>query len=299
MKLVLDQPAAKKPTLKRRVFRALRKPILVLLLLAGCVWGGMKLWENVREQVAIGPEYQLDPNQIEITPPPAWIHSDIRAQVIRDAGWGPSLSLLDERLTVKIAQAFQLHPWVAKVTRVSKTRTAGVQVELEYRRPVAMVEVDGGVLAIDGEATVLPSEDFSADEARLYPRIAKIQTGPRGPTGTRWGDTGVAAGAQLALFLRESWPTLQLRRIIPHVGSSTDTPDRITFSIVTKGDRELTWGKLPGKEAPGELPAAEKLARLKRHIETTGSLEQGDPLPSNPLSPVQNRTATLPLNKES
>ncbi|HZZ73425.1 MAG TPA: hypothetical protein VFE24_14320 [Pirellulales bacterium] len=295
VKVVLDNPV-EKPTKLRRLLRALRKPLLILLVIGGLSWGAWVLWGNVRDQVAIGPDYQLDPNKIELPPTPAWIHSDIRAQVIHDAGWGPTLSLLDERLTVKIAQAFQLNPWVAKVNRVSKQQPAGVQVDLEYRRPVAMVEVSGGVLAVDGEATVLPSEDFTADDAKRYARISGIQTGPRGPVGTRWGDNGVAGGARLAAFLYESWPTLLLKKIVPQVNAPTEAPEGLNFTLITRGDRALEWGHLPGHEVTGELAATEKLARLKQQVAETGSLEQGDPLPRF-MSPVHHRTAALPAPK--
>ncbi len=296
MKVLLDKPDSEKRSTLRRVLRAGRRPALIALLLGGLGYGAWVLWNNVREQVAIGPEYQFDPQQIELPPLPAWIHSDIKAQVIRDAGWGTNLSLLDERLTVRVAQAFQLNPWVAKVQRVSKRQPRGVQVDLDFRRPVAMVEVAGGLLAVDAEGTVLPSDDFTAADAQLYPRISGIQTGPRGPVGTRWGDPGVTAAAQLAAFLRDSWTTLQLKKIVPQVGAPTDAPERLSFSLVTRGERVLTWGHLPGRETAGELPASEKLARLKRHIEESGSLEQGDPLPSL-LSPLHHRTATLPPPK--
>ncbi len=296
MKVSLNKPDTEKRSTLRRVLRAGRKPALVAAILGGLAYGGWILWNNVRSEVAIGPEYQFDPKDIDLPPLPGWIHTDIKTQVIRDAGWGSSLSLLDERLTVRVAQAFQLNPWVAKVTRVSKKQPPGVQVDLEFRRPVAMVEVSGGLLAVDAEGTVLPSDDFTAADAQQYPRITGIQTGPRGPVGTKWGDPGVTAGAQLAAYLRESWGTLQLKKIIPQVATPTDLPERLNFSLVTRGDRVLTWGHLPGREITGELPAPEKLSRLKRHVEESGSLDNGDP-PLNSSTPPPRRTATLPRAK--
>ena len=61
---------------------------------------------------------------------PAWIHTDVKAEVIRNASLDAALSVLDDNLTVNIAQAFALHPWVAKVTRVSKHHPARVKVEV-------------------------------------------------------------------------------------------------------------------------------------------------------------------------
>ena len=66
------------------------------------------------------PEYQVGPEQLEITPPPEWIHSDIRKEVFRDPGLAGPLSLVDDNLTERIGKALARRPWVAKVERVAK-----------------------------------------------------------------------------------------------------------------------------------------------------------------------------------
>ncbi len=169
--------------------------VAVAVIGGGCVAGWLLLWDQVREHVAAAPDYQVDPTTIEVSPPvPEWIHADLKAEVIRDASLDTSLSTLDPELTMRIAQAFRLHPWVAKVVRVSKHYPAAVKVELVFRRPAAMVEVPGpALLPVDAEGVVLPTDDFSPLDARKYPRIAEIKTSPVGPVGTRWGDTRVAA----------------------------------------------------------------------------------------------------------
>jgi len=280
-------PAAPDLPRTRRLLRALRRPVFWLLIVGTLGGGVYYAWQQVRDRVTVAPENLIDASQITLTPPPTWIHSDIKAQVLRDAGFGSQLSLLDERLTINVAQAFALHPWIAKVTRVSKSKETGVTVEVLYRQPVAMVEVAGGLLAVDAEGIVLPSDDFTADDAKNYPRISGILTGPRGPVGTRWGDAGVVTAAQLAIYLRDHWQPLKLKKIIPQTG---DGSDRLSFALVTAGERTLPWGRLPGQEFAGELPATEKIAKLRRHVAENGSLDTGDPFPAeNP------RTATRPF----
>jgi len=61
----------------------------------------------------------LLPESIELHPdPPPWVRGDIRSDVIHRAGWDQPLSMLDEELPQRIADAFEFHPWVerAKVT---------------------------------------------------------------------------------------------------------------------------------------------------------------------------------------
>jgi hypothetical protein len=249
---------------------------LVVLGVLGGAGAGLwfTLWDHVREHVVAGPEYQLDTAAIQITPLPAWIHSDIKADVARSASLDGSMSLLDDELTLRIAQAFGLHPWVAKVTRVSKSFPARVDVELVYRRPVAMVEVSGGLLPVDRDGVLLPSDDFSPSEAVAYPRITEIKTVPVGPQGSRWGDARVAGGARLAAVLTDDWQKMKLTRIAPLVPSAgVRSPDDILYEVFSEGGLRIEWGHAPGSERPGDIKASEKLAQLRQFVERFGKLD--------------------------
>ena len=174
--------------LAARMLPFLRQPyrglLLVLVLAAGLTGGAYYGWQRVGPQVTQGPEYLLEPDQIEITPPPPWIRSDVRGETVRDGGLS-GLSILDRELTVKIARAFGLHTWVEEVRRVRKEHPARVVVELAYRRPVAMVEVTmndrPGLLPVDVNGVLLPPGDFSAEQARDYLRVSLADATPAGP----------------------------------------------------------------------------------------------------------------------
>lgn len=249
---------------------------ILLFVIWGAAGAGLWLtgWDHVHKHVMASTEYRLDPANIEITAPAPWIHTDIRAEVVRNASLDTALSLLDEQLTLQIAQAFAGHPWVAKVTRVSKYYPARVQVELVYRQPVAMVEVTGGLLPVDGEAVLLPSDDFSPAEARRFPRLAEIKTVPIGPQGTRWGDARVAGGARLAAVLVDDWSAWNLARIIPTVPpAGVRSSDDISYELVSVGGMRILWGHAPGSERAGDPSAADKLARLRQYAGQHGSLD--------------------------
>ena len=188
--------------LAARMLPFLRQPyrrlFVVLLLAAGLTGGAYYGWQRVGPQVTQGSEYLLEPDQIEITPPPPWIRSDVRGETIRDGGLS-GLSILDRELTVKIARAFSMHTWVEDVRRVRKEHPARVVVDLAYRRPVAMVEVTmndrPGLLPVDVNGVLLPPGDFSAEQARDYLRVSLADATPAGPVGTPWGDPRVDGAA--------------------------------------------------------------------------------------------------------
>lgn len=262
------------------------RPALVVMVLVAVFAGGWFLaWQRLKARILAGPEYRVGPEQVEITPPPPpWVHSDVRAEAFRDPALDGPLWLMDDDLVDRIKKAFSERPWVAKVVRVSKRHPASVQVELVYRQPVCMVEVPGGVVAVDAEGVVLPSkENFSPLEATRYPQLVRIDRGPIGPAGTRWGDARVVGGAEIAAALGPVWDRLGLARIEPLADDpaagmtrGNNSGGRFTepvFALFTRNETRILWGYAPGARISGEISAAEKTARLLQYHSEHDSLD--------------------------
>ena len=275
-----------KPQGSRRVFMAMLRPLVrfgyrrraalaALLVLAAFGYGGWRLWNRVEDEVLRRPEYTLEPHQIQITPPPHWIRTDVKLEALRNGSLDGRLSILDERLADRLANAFALHPWVARVDSVVKHYPSRVTVELAYRRPAAMVEVPGGLFPVDEEAVLLPSTDFTAVEARKYPRLVGIDSQPLGPVGTPWGDRSVLEGARIAVALREVWDDLRLQSIrrMRVTGSGFAAPEN-EYELITQNGTAIPWGRAPGNEQATEAPPAAKIARLKQYATEYGGLDE-------------------------
>lgn len=146
--------------------------ITAVVIFLSVIVAGRVAWQRWGEPSLDNPAYLLGPEQIVVTPQPAWIQGDVKAEVIRDAGL-IDLNLHDRQLLDKVTRAFALHSWVAKVTRVQKSYPPRLTVDLEYRKPVATVEIgetadndERGLLFIDAESVLLPSDHFSPAQAR-------------------------------------------------------------------------------------------------------------------------------------
>ena len=257
-----------------------RAAIVPLILILFAVAIGM-MWKRYRDDVAVSAAYRLSTENIRYTHPPEWIERDILTEVFRLGGLD-SKGILDEGVTVQVASAFELHPWVKEVERVRIAYPAKLQVELAYRAPIAMVLLpddpndDRGprMLPIDANAVQLPCEDFNEEFANEnFPRIDVGNTYPTGPVGTNWGDDVVAKAAKIAEVLHEDWESLKdvLHRVerssVPT--SMTDQPD---FDIrglpLADGSPGLIvhWGRAPGDELAIEPSAKMKLKRLQQWI---------------------------------
>ena len=276
--------------------RALAAVAIVGALVGGAVYG----WRRWGLEITDRPEYRLEAENIEITPPPPWIRAEkLKAEVVRDGHLG-GRSILDRQLTIDVAEAFTRHGWVKAVTRVTKRPPARVAVEIVYRKPVAMVEVviDGqpGLLPVDGEGVLLPPEDFAPEQARAFPRISVAGATPTGAVGTPWGDRRIAGAARIAAVLLEHWPRLGLYRIALHRTADSGTPaGEPTYDLVTRSGARVIWGRAPRPDDVQRPGAIDKVARLLAYVETNGSLESMEKtteLDLRPPTAVTPRAAT-------
>jgi hypothetical protein len=251
-----------------------RTATLICLLLAGSVVGTSLVWAGVKHHVLSSGRFRVTQQHVTITPLPGWIHSDVRADVFRNASLDGGPSILDDDLAERIDRAFALHPWIEKVVRVAKRPPDEIEVDLVYRRPACMVEVPGDLLPVDGAGVLLPSGDFSPNEKQSqYLRLGGISTRPMGPAGQRWGDGRVVGGAEIAAALAAAWQQLRLFRIEPSLQPGAAPGEACRYVLFTNAGTQIVWGLAPGAKIPGELSAEEKVARLVQYAADHGSLE--------------------------
>ena len=253
----------------RQQSRLLRAVLLLLVVGGGLVMSSKALLPSLgRNQ-----RYRLTTETVHLSPPPNWIRSDIRAEVMRTAGLENRLSLLDEDLFRRLREAFEGHPWVKRVVRIERNFPPSVNIQIEYRRPIAAVEtrVAGRtlLLPVDAAAVRLPADDFTSAERQHLPRVLQIEGQPA--LGQVWNDARVQGAARLAELLADSWTKLGLVDIVPSRYPEVDGETRyFTFEIVTQGGTRIQWGPAPG-EGPADEPSFdEKHAWLVEYADRAG-----------------------------
>jgi hypothetical protein len=277
-KIKTDSPPLPVP-IRRILLRPRVWAGLIFLLALG--FGAHFLWQRGAPTIARHPQYQLTADSIHITPPPAWIRSNIKEQVLRDSGL-TTLSVLEDGETVsrRVKDAFEFHPWVASVERITKRLPASLDIELKYRRPIAAVESrdSGGVtyLPIDERAVRLPEGDLTDAECRYLPRISGVTGRPL--VGDTWNDPRVVGAAKLAAALTDIWQKLRLVEIIAVLQSGPHDDSQVyAFEIITTGGMRVVWGAAPGQEVtPGESAFDQKRQRLLDYAAQHGQFEAID-----------------------
>lgn len=267
------QPDKNESSYRRRGRRMTARLVVAVLVLAATASGGYALWRSVRAQVLALPRYIVTAESVRVTPPPPWIRSDVKAEVVRDISLAGPVSVLDEDLGERFYEAFAAHPWVAKVVCVLKQPPAGVGVDVIYRKPVLMVKVPDGLLPVDGDAVQLPTTDFSPLEASRYPRLVEIQGETPPPSGTRWSDRRVVAAAALAAALIDAWQELDLHHLVLAPGTAGLPPEQFEFELFTQGGTRIVWGPAPGGSEEDRAATADKLSRLRHYAAEHGTLD--------------------------
>ncbi len=267
---------------KRRLPFKLRTLVVAMVLLAAGV-AMRKAWDRLNAELARSPRFQITADLIHLTPEqyPPWIRSDVKLQVFRDSGITDSLTLLDEPgdIQQRLVDAFELHPWIRKVNRVNLSGPRRIDIELEYREPVAVVEATASgtsvMLPVDRDAVRLPDDELTDVEKLYLPRISGIEDRPL--VGEAWSDLRMQGAARMASQLIKVWETYGLLDIVPSPYPEVQRSHRFyTYEIRTNWGTAIRWGAAPGFAPPGESSFEEKLSRLTTYIQQHGTLDSID-----------------------
>lgn len=261
------EPESTRPirNLMRRLIKA--PAALAILWPAILIVGGYVAWHRWGS-VHVAKNYcGIEPTSIQVSDPPAYIRTNVVTTVYRDTAM-EGLSLLDRHATAKIAAAFSMHPWVRNVVSVRKLPGGMVKVRLEYRRPVAMVQVfkPGGndkvkyYFPVDGDGVLLPTSEFSRAETRQFIHIEVPGVYSTNAVGTPFGDSRVEAASKLAEVLTPFQEQAHILGIGVY-GDPRQVPVPQLELTTTSGGR-LFWGSPPGEELPGEPTVEMKLRTL-------------------------------------
>jgi len=252
-------------------------PLLILGYFAWYYWGAHHL------DTAL---YAVKFDNLVTTPQPTWIRSTkVRDEVFKAGGLG-QLSLLDPQASATIAHAFESHSWVQRATYVKKNTNGKVNVDLIYRRPIAMIhykssdsntkstQIKEGFFPVDEEGVVLPMVDFDQSQVTSYFLIYLEGATPPSDVGMAFADIRIRQSLVLCRFLESLRVELRLQAIYIvrdlHLGDANPWG----LCIQTSDKRRINWGHAPGAESPHEPLAQEKLAALtKWRADTSAMIE--------------------------
>lgn len=251
-----------------------------LIVIAGIAF----LWENFQSTIVDPKSYQLTKDNIEINEPPSWVDTDLRTLIVGD---DLQRSILDPHLVSETAMKIQTVGFVERVNQIVKSRT-GLKVDLQYRHPVALVEMsevtfrkrwrEGAepiFLPVDRLGVLMPRDiDYDPN----LPKLCMLYPAGTSPDLTTWADiddSRIRDGAAIAQYFANDAKRIGIARIVTH-RSPENAEDKSPFELwPANGDRGtiVIWGQLPGEEGPSEAPLEQKLVALENYVQQFGSLD--------------------------
>ncbi len=245
-----------------------QRPFWAICIAVALTVGGRIVWESNETALVKQPRFQLEAENLYVTQQPNWVKTNVAQSAYRTGDLGGK-SLLDQGLVEQVNNAFSVQTWVRNVIEVRKS-PQGVQVQLEYRRPIAMVEIqyEGAprFQPVDVDGVLLPGNEFSQKETWNYIKIAVPDPATQGLVhGTAWPDGRIQSGARLAECLQDFASELGIYRIQQVPTSEPGEEPLFELHLVNHDRficRRVLWGRAPGGEVPGEASAAVKLEAL-------------------------------------
>lgn len=259
---------------------------LLILVTAATVVIANQLWEQHRSIIVDLENFRLTEEKLKINDPPPWGERNLNEWLLSELSADQAATLLEPSLIKQTLSVFKQVGWVEDVKKIEKTR-AGLDIELQYRIPVAVVELDRNnvkawplkkpprLFPVDRSGMIMPDE-LAIDIPLLRLTIFEPGRFTHLDTWTPWPDERILEGCRIADFFAQHWRSLGLYRI-----TTLRLPDQpfdaeVPFELWT--DRaaatKIVWGNPPGKEAPGEAKAEQKLQLLFELQAKYGPLNQ-------------------------
>ena len=253
-----------------------------LFVAASClvIGGVIFLWKNNQSTVVDIDAYQLTANKITMPEPPPWVDIDPRELIL---GAEESPSILNPKLIAHTAKEVKRMPFVDQIHSISKSKS-GVEIDLAYRRPVALVTVDyntmpgvieEGVeikLAVDRNGVVMPKQLSETPNLPIISMLYPVKRQTQLTTWGDWPDARVRAAAKISqhfpgpghgvVWVVTAQKPDQLKQ---------EQPFELWGSQGIKGTR-IIWGVEPDSQSGAEATVQQKLAAIDDLISRLGPL---------------------------
>ena len=244
----------------------------ILILLGGLIWMTIVTKKYIESEVPV-PKGSL---RVALVNKPVWM-SDYLAEQIAATVPKNSSSAFDHDLLVATVKQLKQNPWVAKVNQVRRVygQQPGdtLEVDCDFRAPIALVKWGENYWLIDNDAVVLPERFAAGDLERItlgrdgrtcFRVVEGVHMAPPDQAGKKWAGSDLTAGLELVklfygkLYLDE----ITAVDVTNFSGRVRRADPQITLN--TRYGTQIWWGRAPASNdySFSEVKAARKLEIL-------------------------------------
>jgi hypothetical protein len=276
---------AKKKTIDQAWLAQVLIKITIAVILLG---GGTYLFISMRQQVVQDLSNPGAPPALVLKDRPAWMSEALAEQILKSAQPRSPRSALDHELVAEIGQTLEHNAWVRQVKQVKRVygKSAGdtVEIDCEFRAPIALVASRNDFILVDGEGIRLP-EKFGPStlprillgpDGKMNLRIIEgVAAMPPFVDGQKWVGDDLAAGLDMAKLLYGRPFTEEIQRINVANFKGRKNPRDAQIVLLTRFRSEVRWGEPIKLSFYAELPPIQKLERLALICQKYGRVDGG------------------------
>lgn len=246
--------------------------LFVLLLLGGIGLAWFYFEPRLLDYARQQRQTKVDETKVLLVNRPAWMNDTLLLYFQQQVASRVNPDPMDQASLAQAVQALASDPWVKAVHRLIRTPAGQLQLQAEFRRPVALVQWKDRFHLLDDQGVQLPG-NYTAEQARTLPlpRILGVSSPPQGE-GRPWTGDDLQAGLSLMLTLADQDYAAQ---IVEYDVSSRDARGRMRLVMRTHNGGQVRWGLPPGQEQAIEPTAQVKKTWLADLQQKKGSIDVG------------------------
>jgi hypothetical protein len=260
----------------RHPIRSFLKALTTLAFVGACVFGYLRARDYVSGSITFRPV----PPRVALKERPAWMSDSLANKILRVAAPDVATSTFDHNQLVNIASLLRNHPdsspWVRAVKTVRRAYDNApgdlIEIDCEFRAPVALVRWELYYWLIDGDGVLLPEQYTAADlrkvmydGSKVTLRIIEGVLQPPPESGQKWQGLDVASGLDMVKLLHGKPYADEVERV--NVANVIDPkyPNRgdrreAQIVLITKYQTQVRWGRpISAKDFIVEVSPAQKL----------------------------------------
>jgi hypothetical protein len=216
---------------------------------------------------------------------PVWMSEILAEQITRLARPAVAHSAFDHQMLVDVTNALRGNPWIRKVRSVRRAygKAPGdtLEIDCDYRAPVALVHWGDYFWLVDGDGVKLP-EQFTAKQVpriivgqdrRINIRVIEGVKQPPPESGRKWTGDDLASGLDMVklLFGRPFVEEVIAVNVANFDGRVDQKEAQLV--LVTKYGTEVRWGDPVAARNSFEVTPAQKLENMRRVVEMTKRID--------------------------
>lgn len=270
---------------------ARRRRLITLHTLGVIVFvGGLAtIFHFAREYVDKQLTFSTEPPKVVLANRPVWMTDLLAEQIIRSVRPAGTYSAFDEQMLADRVKILRGNPWIKEVKQVRRLYGAApgdtLEIDCDYRAPIALVHWGEYFWLIDGEGVRLP-EQFTAQQVKgivvgqdkkVNIRVIEGVSKPPVEAGHKWPGEDLAAGIQMVKMLYGQPYAEEIVKVNVSNFEGRNEMKEPQLALITKYNTTIRWGEPLNLKFFVEAPPAIKVERLQEIFKQYGQVDAKQP----------------------